>query len=279
MMLKEKSTRWARLKPLLLVPLAAGMLQAFARPEINRQLESLTASESTTILQESEKWTEEYFDNAFNKFIKAESYDPEKMTEKELRDFCLSIRRDGFQINRYGDIILSETVISPAEVKERIKKMFSSIGQKNTKWVAVFLTVSPAAPKDKVREIFNLVGEAYNDERKALATKHGNDDPTFLDSKLPVLVLVNKKNLFIAPWESGTPPPPPPPAPALKIEYYEGDKMAWSYLYSFMQKDIDFSKITKVKIVTLSNNPEKAIELAKDYLNRYYKGPIEYSKK
>ena len=44
MMLKGKSNNWARLKLLLLVPVGLIVLNAFARPEVNRQLETLVQS-------------------------------------------------------------------------------------------------------------------------------------------------------------------------------------------------------------------------------------------
>jgi beta-lactamase regulating signal transducer with metallopeptidase domain len=52
MMLKRKSTQWARLKLLLFVPLAVVLLQAFARPEIAGIEKTLSESKVTTILEE-----------------------------------------------------------------------------------------------------------------------------------------------------------------------------------------------------------------------------------
>ena len=49
MMLKEKSNSWARLKLVLLVPVAACSMLAFARPDVNRELTNLMQSEDTTI--------------------------------------------------------------------------------------------------------------------------------------------------------------------------------------------------------------------------------------
>ena len=70
MMLKEKSTQWARLKLLLFAPLAVVLLQAFARPETVRIQESLIKSEGTTISQQSKEWTKDYFDVEIDAFVK-----------------------------------------------------------------------------------------------------------------------------------------------------------------------------------------------------------------
>lgn len=53
MMLREKSNKWARLKLLLLLPLGALTVFAFARPEVNEPLSSLVDYESTNILQKT----------------------------------------------------------------------------------------------------------------------------------------------------------------------------------------------------------------------------------
>lgn len=52
MMLKIKSNKWARLKLLMLLPLGTLTMLAFARPEVNKQLTTLTEYESTNILQD-----------------------------------------------------------------------------------------------------------------------------------------------------------------------------------------------------------------------------------
>lgn len=44
MMLKSKSSAWARLKYLYILPLAAVAITAFARPEISRELEKISST-------------------------------------------------------------------------------------------------------------------------------------------------------------------------------------------------------------------------------------------
>ena len=90
MMLKEKSTQWARFKLLLFAPLAVVLLQAFARPEIVRIQESLIDSESTTISQQSQKWTKDYFDEKIEKFP---SVFNEKKTQSSSQQKTESVSR------------------------------------------------------------------------------------------------------------------------------------------------------------------------------------------
>ena len=70
MMLKRKSTQWARLKLLMFAPLAVVLLQAFARPETVRTQESLITGEGTTISQQSQEWSKDYFDGKVDEYVK-----------------------------------------------------------------------------------------------------------------------------------------------------------------------------------------------------------------
>ena len=59
MMNKHNPNPRAHWKALLFIPLAALLALAFARPEINRELEQISTLKGTEILQENTGWTEE----------------------------------------------------------------------------------------------------------------------------------------------------------------------------------------------------------------------------
>ncbi len=61
MMNKQNLKPWARWKALLFIPVVVLLLQAFARPEIKRELEQISTFKGTEILQENPNWTEEKF--------------------------------------------------------------------------------------------------------------------------------------------------------------------------------------------------------------------------
>ena len=69
MMTKKKSNRWARLKFLLLLPVAALFVYACAQPEVNRQLEQAIRSEDTTISSSNQHFTPIFFEAELNKYI------------------------------------------------------------------------------------------------------------------------------------------------------------------------------------------------------------------
>lgn len=70
MMLKQRTNRWARLRLLLSVPVAAGTLYAFARPEVKENLETVVAA-----VQQSEPETldqlKAYFNEKTNAYEKS----------------------------------------------------------------------------------------------------------------------------------------------------------------------------------------------------------------
>lgn len=55
MMLKQKSSPWARLKYLYVLPLAALTVVAFARPEISHELEKISSVKISEIIPVQEK--------------------------------------------------------------------------------------------------------------------------------------------------------------------------------------------------------------------------------
>lgn len=147
MMLKERSNCWARLKPLLFLPLAAGVLYAFARPEVNRPLESLIKSESVSILPLTGQ-------------DGVESVQAERKADLEI------------MVNSVGEILLSAriqgkqqpTVICTIdEFPEKVKPFFSKMaGSSNSSTLSVSLLVDGLASVDEIIKIKKLLTEVNN---------------------------------------------------------------------------------------------------------------------
>ena len=85
MMLKEKSNSWARLKLVLLVPVAACSMLAFARPDVNRELTNLMQSEDTTISPVGQPYTREFFDKEIDRISDRREAD----SFQARKDLCL----------------------------------------------------------------------------------------------------------------------------------------------------------------------------------------------
>lgn len=102
MMLKQRTNRWARLRLLLAVPVAAGTLYAFARPEVKENLETVVAA----TMQQSEPETLEQLKAYFNE--KTSAYEK-------------SIRRND------GSVVTKEAQVHPFWVNAKNKILMGDV--------------------------------------------------------------------------------------------------------------------------------------------------------
>ncbi len=180
MMLKRKSTQWARLKLILFVPLAAVVLQAFARPEMTGIKETLLNSEVTTIFDNPQKWTKNYFDEEVDSYLKRVN---NKTNDSQDWD-CIGIQLTGqssmialpskegsdakklscvyksFKENDSGKFLDTlKIVIKSAEEKRMKKNRYSPS--------LVFLQIEKGTPESKVQAVLDALGNLRIEITKA----------------------------------------------------------------------------------------------------------------
>jgi hypothetical protein len=106
MMLKRKSTRWARLKLLLFAPLAVVLLQAFARPDVVGIQESLINSEVTTIFEEAKQPEEKPDVQQQGKLPESQKVLSERQKESTVQQKPIStLQNDTLQNNQQANKI------------------------------------------------------------------------------------------------------------------------------------------------------------------------------
>lgn len=207
MMLKEKSNRWARLKSLLILPLAVLVTQAFARPEISRSLEAITGSDKVTQNSDQpEKWTEEFFRKEWEK-----NPGPEKISRE---------RTIMVLMNAKGEVLFSERIVPVEELQAELMKKLKGQAEKNQPAV-VSMQKDVHTPPAEWQKVLNAVGEAFQNVRRELKEEHSGMTERTLNEKCPIWAKMAQKRSVApppppppAPKKSGeTPPPPPPPAP------------------------------------------------------------------
>ena len=115
MMLKRKSTRWARLKLLLFAPLAVVLLQAFAPPETVRIQESLINGEDTTIFEKPKQPVDK------PEVRVQEKQSEQQKTKSVLRENNVIITDEKDEILLIGDSI--EINFDPIQLEEIKKQM------------------------------------------------------------------------------------------------------------------------------------------------------------
>ncbi|SBV94458.1 M56 family metallopeptidase [uncultured Dysgonomonas sp.] len=133
MMLKEKSNKWARLKLLLLLPLAILTVYAFARPSVNEPLNTLINYESTNILQKT-KIAEDTGED-YQKKGKPDNYNPAYYTVdgvkvsdaeyKELKANSVEIMEPEYVPFAKGKVIKMQGVFNTGmKSPEYLREMF-----------------------------------------------------------------------------------------------------------------------------------------------------------
>jgi beta-lactamase regulating signal transducer with metallopeptidase domain len=198
MMSKKKSNNWARLKFLLLLPVAALSMYAFARPEVTRQLEHIIRSEDTAIPSNDQKYTPEFFEAELNKYI-SEQGGSTSLSIKEKADFLiektnfvslfinfkdeilLSIRRKGWTEGRQIGTINKQAVERLTDVltKELNSDYFDE------KPVLIYMAYDLGTSDNAVNEIFQMIGKIFADNEEQFSRK-----------KQPVLLLLGESKNY-----------------------------------------------------------------------------------
>ncbi len=236
MMLKRKSTQWARFKLILFVPVATVVLQAFARPEMTGIEETLLSSEVTTISQDIQKWSKEYFDKEVDEYVKIPRATNLSSTWKTCQVNLMPNQYVLKFTETYKNDPKKKCLIEMSEktddgLNKTIKKEILSYNKKNIKTgvlepFIIFLNIQSEVSEERIKNFLDNIG-VTNEEIKELWNKRpGGTEIIVRDPspKNPVLVVINercdlfsKKNLEGSPVllrtakliSDKTPPPPP----------------------------------------------------------------------
>lgn len=193
MMLKKRTSNWARLKLLLLVPVAAGTMYAFAQPEVKKTVEQVAKPES--VLQYSlypdDSWEllEQYFERK-RKDAWGEN-EPTKVKEKDVHLFFVNLNNQIMLDSEYletGDEVknvdflrkqLTDLLRRDYEQAKRDKRPLSSI-------IAVRYDIGSQA--GAMKSYLSTIKEVYLQLRQEVATSLGGASEEQLDKIFPILV-------------------------------------------------------------------------------------------
>lgn len=172
MMLKEKSNSWARLKLVLLVPVAACSMLAFARPDVNRELTNLVQSEGTTISSPGQPYTREFFDKEIDRYI--EQAGGGQLSGSERLAFMEKhTQKMDFFINANDQILYGNDFAEMSEMPAKLKATLSaSSGEKP---VMIYFLCDMQTSDAAVKEALEAAGKAFAGYQ---ATAAGKNAPT-----------------------------------------------------------------------------------------------------
>lgn len=175
MMLKGKSNNWARLKLLLLVPVGLIVLNAFARPEVNRQLETLVQSKDKETPPEEQQDMKSFFKTELESYIK--KVDPQ--TRFEPDEIIVFMKKNtepkDLFINAKGDVLLNNDFANYKE-KEQFLGKLQDLFEKSKKPVSFYFLIDINTPEEATEAVLHLVKEAFDKRQKVV----GADKAPFL---------------------------------------------------------------------------------------------------
>lgn len=160
MMLRRKSNNWARLKLALLIPVAAGTLHVFARPEVTRQFTQLTQSESTTIPLESQVFNLESYRKAIGKYLEQIPGGKGLTEEEEITLLKSHATLCPLYINGVGSIMYEGNLISWEKLSEALNKKMS-VRYSEKKPLVIFMLNDRKTPPKELEKLFSIVEKAY----------------------------------------------------------------------------------------------------------------------
>lgn len=175
MMLKGKSNNWARLKLLLLVPVGLIVLNAFARPEVNRQLETLVQSKDKETPPEEQQDMKSFFKTELDSYMKK----VEPQTRFEPDEIIAFMKKNtepkDLFINAKGDVLLNNDFANYKE-KEQFLTKLQDLFEKSKKPVSFYFLIDINTPEEAIEAVLHLVKEAFDKRQKVV----GVDKAPFL---------------------------------------------------------------------------------------------------
>lgn len=184
MMLKEKTSRWARLKLLLFVPVVAGALYAFAQPEVKNVLQQVNPK----VQQEK---ADDYV--SLVKFFKEEeALYYERIYGTRTPETVIVKKKQVHQVlvNANNVILFDNAYPSLDGLKEAIKKKlmksWEESGRKDAQMI--YVVYDRAADIGAITSILREAKSAFDEMRADLAAASGDKSKKSLDKLCPYML-------------------------------------------------------------------------------------------
>lgn len=207
MMLKRRTNNWARLKLLLFVPVAAGTLYAFARPEVKKtvgQAINASASVKQNSVQESElQQLEAFFTRKANDAMGGKM---ESQTEKSTDRFY------SFFVNMRNKMMLNQELIKEydvetlsARLKDLLRKEYRKVANKDKRQVpGLFVRYDRGSSSTAITSYLRTIKEAYLQVRGEISGELGGVSEARLDSLLPIFVSFGEPKIYSSKYKTAS---------------------------------------------------------------------------
>lgn len=232
MMLKGKSNNLARLKLLLLVPVGLIVLNAFARPEVDRQLETFIQSKDKETPPNDQQDVRVFFKTELDKYLKkaGTSSSPDEITAflQKNTNMC------NLFINAKGSLLLNNNHATIENLPDKLQELFTSSASTG-KPVSFYFLIDINSPKEDVTRTLGIVKEAFEkqqatagaDKAPFLLFEDARNNKNFAvkdKTEQSSYRRITKKVTRKDPGDALPPPPPPSPDGTISFSYKSGKK-------------------------------------------------------
>ncbi len=207
MMLKRRTNNWARLKLLLFVPVAAGTLYAFARPEVKKtmgQAINTPVSVKQNPVQESElQQLEAFFERKAEDAVGGKK---EYQIENPTETF------HSFFVNMNNKMMLNQELIKEYDVetlsvrlKDLLRKEYRKVANTDKKLISgLFVRYDRGSSSTAITSYLRTIKEAYLQVRGEISKELGGVSEARLDSLLPIFVSFGEPKVYSSKYKTAS---------------------------------------------------------------------------
>ena len=207
MMLKRRTNNWARLKLLLFVPVAAGTLYAFARPEVKKtmgQAINTSVSVKQNPVQESElQQLEAFFERKAEDAVGGKK---EYQIENPTETF------HSFFVNMNNKMMLNQELIKENDVetlsvrlKDLLRKEYRKVASTDKKLISgLFVRYDRGSSSTAITSYLRTIKEAYLQVRGEISKELGGVSEARLDSLLPIFVSFGEPKVYSSKYKTAS---------------------------------------------------------------------------
>ena len=207
MMLKRRTNNWARLKLLLFVPVAAGTLYAFARPEVKKtmgQAINTPVSVKQNSVQESElQQLEAFFERKAEDAVGGKK---EYQIENPTGTFY------SFFVNMNNKMMLNQELIKEYDVetlsvrlKDILRKEYQKVTNTDKRLISgLFVRYDRGSSSTAITSYLRTIKEAYLQVRGEISKELGGVSEARLDSLLPIFVSFGEPKVYSSKYKTAS---------------------------------------------------------------------------
>ena len=207
MILKRRTNNWARLKLLLFVPVAAGTLYAFARPEVKKtmgQAINTPVSVKQNPVQESElQQLEAFFERKAEDAVGGKK---EYQIENPTETF------HSFFVNMNNKMMLNQELIKEYDVetlsvrlKDLLRKEYRKVANTDKKLISgLFVRYDRGSSSTAITSYLRTIKEAYLQVRGEISKELGGVPEARLDSLLPIFVSFGEPKAYSSKYKTAS---------------------------------------------------------------------------